>query len=1067
MSQMEFSTNHIEYLKRDYLDATGSISAPEMELAPVAPESLQLLEIDSLPRREQDVSRNENHPYELMRDILAGLFELGSTFLFAIASEPPTVRIYVGVCRHVGEHDENRIHGEVSPNETTSPLKPLLRGSYPGIETTDISDYSRSDVQDFIRDLPRVAMLTGTPSVVDRAKDDREDWSTNIGLSVDRLIRSLYGTKWAYITIAKPVVHSEMQSLYNAVLNESRRVANARQSSQANRSSVDIPIADRYEELLEEFQSKLETGMSQGAWHTISYLLANEGFVLEQVKGVSKAAFGGEFSTPDPIRVLDMNHVDDGIAEFGFPVLQSQDPPGRLRYPFHYPSVTNSAELSELVHLPTQEVQGYFVRPQPDFDVTSHHLDGKETPDGYEDGLDIGEIINDGRPTGRHYKISPDELKRHTMIAGTTGSGKTNTIFHILSQLTTRDVPFLVIEPAKTEYRSLLESEFGDQVRVLTLGDETTSPFRINPFEIRPEVPVQTHIDYLKSVFNASFVLYAPMPYVLEQCIHEVYEDSGWNLVTNENPRGRHPRAHPTMSDLYEKVDTVVNSLGYESKLSRDIKAALKTRIDNLRIGSKGMMLDTHLSLPISTLLERPTILELDHVGDDDEKAFIIGLILISLYEHYQAAGQREDESLNHVTVIEEAHRLLTQTTRGDDLESANMAGKAVETFSNILAEIRAYGEGVIVAEQIPTKLASDARKNTNLKIAHRIVDEDDRSTMAGTMVSDDEQARWLGMSSVGEAAVFSGQDDHPIRVQVPYRKIEPADTSRGLDEAVRERMAAFGDDHAKYFEPYPWAPLEAETLQRYRAQVRPVVKSPAFREVFARYVLSSVVTADALFEAFPSVVRTVRTTIEGDVERGLLDAAVVGGTDQLFETRGRESGTSYRKVEEVKREFCSLVFEHVLTEHVDLTSNQWPEPNSEVEETWESFRGAFVRHFASETCACVGEPWNADDACIYRYDIERLLADRELVEPFTGTVPKEAGETAWSRLAKSSRLAADTVLTEAATREAGERAALCFAAQVAESEPAYDRRAATQLTKGLFRYFTAGDDSTEGGTDG
>jgi len=99
---------------------------------------------------------------------------------------------------------------------------------------------------------------------------------------------------------------------------------------------------------------------------------------------------------------------------------------------------------------------------------------------------------------------------------------------------------------------------------------------RINPFEVPPGVLVQTHIDFLKSLFSAAFVLYPPMPYVLEQSIQEVYQDRGWDLATNTNFRGSDtPRLFPTLSDLAVKIGVVVDRMGYDDRITMDVKAGL------------------------------------------------------------------------------------------------------------------------------------------------------------------------------------------------------------------------------------------------------------------------------------------------------------------------------------------------------------------------------------------------------------------------------------------------------------------------------------------------------------
>ena len=150
-------------------------------------------------------------------------------------------------------------------------------------------------------------------------------------------------------------------------------------------------------------------------------------------------------------------------------------------------------------------------------------------------------------------------------------------------------------------------------------------------------IPLQTHIDYLLATFNAAFEMTAPLPYVLERAVYEVYEDKGWSLFSGTNSRGL--KDYPTLSQLYYKVDSITDRLGYDEEVQSNVKAALKARIHSLRIGGKGAMLDTAKSIPIRELLGQPVVFELEDIGDDDIKAFVIGILLVQLYEYRKAAG--------------------------------------------------------------------------------------------------------------------------------------------------------------------------------------------------------------------------------------------------------------------------------------------------------------------------------------------------------------------------------------------------------------------------------------------
>lgn len=178
------------------------------------------------------------------------------------------------------------------------------------------------------------------------------------------------------------------------------------------------------------------------------------------------------------------------------------------------------------------------------------------------------------------------------------------------------------------------------------------------------------------------------MPHVLETSIYQIYEDRGWDILSNKNKYGAN--VFPTLDDLYYKVDVVVDNLGYDQRLKSDITAALKARIHSLRVGGKGAMLNTDKSIPIADLLSRPVILELEDIGDDDVKAFMMGIILVQLYE-YRRTKLTRNKGFEHLILIEEAHRLLANVSSGGE---GNVRAKSVEFFTNLLAEIRSYGQG-------------------------------------------------------------------------------------------------------------------------------------------------------------------------------------------------------------------------------------------------------------------------------------------------------------------------------------------------------------------------------------
>lgn len=551
----------------------------------------------------------------------------------------------------------------------------------------------------------------------------------------------------------------------------------------------------------------------------------------------------------------------------------------------------NSRDLAILTHLPKEEMPGYDVKDTARFGVC---LPSKQ--EGIH--LIIGEVLDRGLSTGNFCSVKVTDLIKHGLIAGVTGSGKTNTCFNLLSQLwngPTR-TPFLVIEPAKTEYRALLRVDGFQDMQIFTLGDETTSQFRLNPFEVMDGVQIQSHIDHLRSVFNAAFIMYAPMPYVLERCIHEIYQDKGWDLTGNKNRYAQDENSKtdifPTLTDLYQKIDLVVNNLGYEDRITMDVKAGLKTRIGSLCIGGKGAMLDTRLSIPMEVLLSKPTILELQGIGDDEEKSFIIGLLLTRLYEFRESERKRmpDRQGFKHLTLIEEAHRLLTRTSPDSgNLEVVSTKAKGVESFCNILSEIRAFGEGILIAEQIPSKLAPDAIKNSNLKVMHRLVAKDDRDLLGSTMNLSEEQNKYVSVIETGLAVVFCEGFHEPFLVKVPYfpdvnqsqAGIMPSDAE--VRQFMSKTILTLNHIYAKQK-----GCLSCQNKCKYLDIARRILTADEPERTFARYILSVIENKEALATQYSNLRNVVLREISdlsltSDETEGVIFCFLINAGSQFF----------------------------------------------------------------------------------------------------------------------------------------------------------------------------------------
>ena len=1007
---MSFSTQHIGYLERSYLNALrGKVAESTESVHLPTPSNSFFVKVLGISDFWKNQEAKAALPRYLMQDINAGLYGQKIPLIFLIIHEPPQLNLFVGT--YQADH--------------LSTVAASLQSAYPGIDLlTQLPKEDMALLQDMTQDCRYAAITTGSPSV----KTDKEAASNE---QIERLIRGLNSAtasqaRWAYIVTAVPASEDEVSEQYNTTLNELRIVENAEASA-----SVKNSIAETYKERLKAFQEKLEIGKAQGMWHAATYFLSQDAQTFRHGQAIIKAVFGGEDSRPDPIRVLEYpSDCDITHQPIRTGVSAPSGPSQSVKYPYKYLSLLNSKELAALAHLPTEEVSGYFVKDYARFDVA--------VPDSKTSGnsISVGEITNCGQVVGNQYHVSYESLNRHGLVVGTTGSGKTNTIFHLLKQAWQNNLPFLVIEPAKTEYRKLLQSkEVGSDLRIFTLGDDTISPFRLNPFEIMPGVSVQTHISHLLSVFNASFIMYAPMPYVLEACIHEIYTDKGWDSITSTNERGIHQNAHPTLTDLYRKIDEVVDRLGYEDRIRMDVKAALKTRINSLRIGGKGLMLDTRKSIPVQELLQNPTILELEQVGDDDEKAFLIGLLLTFLGEYYTSQGLTEGKSLSHITVIEEAHRLFKNVSTVADTETANTRGKAVETFCNMLSESRANGEGFIIAEQIPTKLAPDIIKNTNLKIMHRLVAADDRRVMGATMNLEEDQQRRIASLLVGEAAVYSERDDRSLLIQVPYSKVVSQQLSKAQEnQLIRQSMKKFAEGMIDGFAPLSSLLTTEDSLKTLKKDAEQVVENLELQEVLGRYVLSTVNQATTLVTEFSQLVQVInkfRRSSSQDFQG--VEITLIYGASRHFEKLGQKYGWRYEGVEQLTKEFLSLMSSIGLSRYVqnstDLTFSD------EEEQRILSFQDKY-----QNLCSIQNYPFAGckevcpNKTCLYRHNVEPLLTDTRLDNNFISALANSSGDEIWKQVAEVCKVAERRGISHDVISEERRKFALCFTVQKSES---------------------------------
>lgn len=503
----------------------------------------------------------------------------------------------------------------------------------------------------------------------------------------------------------------------------------------------------------EQLIVRLQKGLTKGLFRSAVYLTAENTALYQRLKNTVRATFQGSETTLCPLQVHDLA-VQNGTPSqlLRLPVLVDAPAPDALLFHSLHTGAHHSVgslmtadELAIVASLPQHELQGIRRRRTVEFIV--------DLPDPKDETLDLGTVMDRGRryPNNR-VRLQRSDLNKHVFVTGVTGSGKTTTCLNLLLE---SGLPFLVIEPAKTEYRVL--AEHLPNVHYYRPNGDDHQSLRINPFAlVRKTQRIKSHAGFLKNVFAAVFPMEASMPMMVEAAILAAYEDRGWDIDDNEFLRGGDPfdpvaRAWPTMSDMIRQLHQVISTYGLGKEFEEKYQGSLVSRLRSLTDGTLGQVLDVPQSMSFDALLDCNAVIELEELQGGEEKAVLMALLLGGINEAIRAR-HAEEPDFRHLTLIEEAHRLLSRPEPGD-----KATAMAVEAFADMLSEVRKYGEGLIIADQIPAKLIADVIKNTHTKIVHRLFAEDDRRAMGEAMMMDDEQRAFLPNLGTGEAVIFCG----------------------------------------------------------------------------------------------------------------------------------------------------------------------------------------------------------------------------------------------------------------------------------------------------------------------
>lgn len=538
---------------------------------------------------------------------------------------------------------------------------------------------------------------------------------------LDRLIS--LGGEWALVLAFDHVKQLEIRDAQRCAVRLSQvaaeNLSEVRQAS--NNRSVTTVSAEwaRIQKWTETILDHLAQGGAEGYWETAVWAFsASEWTALEVV-----AALRGAVPTENGHRQM----------AFDNPVMANG---GSVPI-----SLLTTSEAVAILKSPRQSSTGLSVRPAPP---------SSRRPDTSRHPIQLGFYWSTEIPA----TIGLTDLEGHAFVTGTTGSGKTSTLHRLLADVWNHyQVPFLVIDPVKDEYSSVA-SLFRGGIQVVT-GNELC----LNVLASAPGEDPRQRVAQVAQAFKGAFTMPSPTPYVVTQLFDQIAMQHGGPVGTD-------------LHDVRDAVDELVAKLGYAPEAQSNIRASLLTRLNLLLAPTRAHRFAWSDSAMLDHLFAKPTVVTLVDLVDEEERAFLVLLLALSTW----ARAHKRDvkRPVEHLLVLEEAHRVLPEVQDpGADPERGSAKATSSQLLTSMLAEVRSYGEQVIVVDQSPSKVASDAVRNTNLKIVHRTVAADDQRTMAAAIGMPENEAAMLGSLSRGQAIISTRQETAPqtlgVTLAIPF----------------------------------------------------------------------------------------------------------------------------------------------------------------------------------------------------------------------------------------------------------------------------------------------------------
>ena len=584
---------------------------------------------------------------------------------------------------------------------------------------------------------------------------------------------------------------------------------------------------------------------SYGMWNVAGYFISDDMSAAEIAASNYRSLMNGESSGRElsAINTWRANSMTDNEGYISLATYLSRFQHPQFYYGDDHSIKTSAAtaisgkELGLHIGLPRATTPGLPVIEHAEFgkEVNSYNLFSKEVSVRPEDRMTLGKVFDLGHITNKIVELDNRSLNMHTFITGSTGSGKSNTVYQMLNELHQDQIPFLVVEPAKGEYKDVFGS--WDDVNVFSTNPSVAKLININPFMFPESIHVLEHIDGLVEIFSVCWPMYDAMPAFFKDAILRSYETVGWDLGSSTFEGDE--LHYPDFEILAEQLDKLIGESDYASDIKSNYRGALITRVKSLAVGLNKFIF-TREQTPYEILFDQNCILDISRVKSSETKALIMGLMVYILNEYRIDRKTASNIGLKHVTVLEEAHNLLKNKV---GIET-DLVGKSVEMLTQTIAEIRTYGEGFIIVDQSPSSVDIAAIKNTNTKIVLRTPEANDREAVGRSMGLTEDQVNEIAKLPSGVAVVYQNDWISPVLTMIDKANVQEKPYNNEQVEIIK--------------------PLKQARTEILMALMQPWLKKERIRKLELKQALKVI-----------DLKREERRTIEGYLD----DYAFLGGT--------------------------------------------------------------------------------------------------------------------------------------------------------------------------------------------